>query len=109
VGSRLATPRSRTSVAGRGRVCSEHGPRQQRRIARTGPTAVDGGLALCTEQTPFGVPTEGTRQPLWVEVMCQPTRAMAIIQERGDREVNHVAIIRHPVRWLHMSPSSFDP
>jgi len=48
-----------------------------------------------TEHAPFGVSTVWTYKPMRVEVAFQPQGAHAIVQELGDRKVNHAAIILH--------------
>ncbi len=79
------------------------GQHQQGVIALADPTAVGGEMALVTEQPPRGAPAVRACQPIGVEVAFEPQSAEVIIQELGDREVNHVAMIPHPARWLHMS------
>ena len=76
----------------------EDGPRQQGLVALTGPTAVCRKMPLGTEYAPVGVPTVWAHKPMRGEVTFQPSRAEAVIQELGDREVNPGAMISNRAR-----------
>jgi hypothetical protein len=58
----------------------EDGPRHQGIVAITGPTAVGWKMPLVTEHTPLSVPTGRAREAIRVEMLCEPTRANAVIQ-----------------------------
>ena len=62
-------------------------------------------MALVAEQALLGAPTVWASQPIRMAVAFEPEGADTVIQQFGDREVNHGPMIPHPARWLHMSRS----
>jgi hypothetical protein len=62
-------------------------------------------MALVTEQPPHWASTVGTCEPIRVEMPLQTNQTNAIVQQVGDWDVDHAAILPSPylARWLHMS------
>jgi hypothetical protein len=76
---------------------------QQRVVAIAAPATVSREMALMTEQPPHRAATVRTFQAVWVQVPLQPKRADALVQQFGDWEVDHAAILPYAARWLRMS------
>ena len=70
----------------------EDGPSQQGVVALADPTLVGREVALYTEEPPIQAPTVRTFQAIWMEVAFQPPGADVIVQQVGNREVDHVMI-----------------
>jgi len=64
-------------------------------------------VALGAKEAPLGLPTAWASKSRGVEMALQPQNANALVHQLADREINHVAIIAHSARWLHMSLVGF--
>ena len=71
----------------------EDGTGQQGVVAMADPTAVRRKVALCTEEPSIRAPTVRTFQALRMEVAFQLRGADVIVQQVGDREIDHVVIL----------------
>ena len=58
------------------------------------------------EESALGAMTVRACKPLRMQVTLQPDEADAVIQQFGNREINHIGMIPRSARWLHMSQSS---
>ena len=81
----------------------EEGSGQQTEVAIADPTAVGGKMTLLAEQPPLQAPAVRPPQAIRVEMAFQPNTADAIVQQVGDGEDDHVVILPHVARWLHLS------
>ena len=88
-----ATPASPVVAASFRRQAPSAGDRSHHR-----PDSDKPENALGTAHAPFGVPPVRAYEPTRGEVPFPPTRANAVIQELGEREVTHVAMIAYRAR-----------
>jgi hypothetical protein len=98
-GFTLGHPTSRQHQRRRALSCFfEDSPRQQGRVALTGPAAGGREVPLGPEHAPCGRPTVRAYAPTRLEVMLQPNRAHAVIQKLTNRKVNHETRVTYRAR-----------
>jgi hypothetical protein len=62
-------------------------------------------VALYTEEPAIWAPAVRALQAPRVGVALQPEGTAVIVQQVGDWEVDHLVILSHVARWLHISQS----
>jgi hypothetical protein len=79
---------------------------QQGVVAVTGAAAVGRAGLLYPEKAAIGAATVGTDEALRMQMALQPQQAEAIINQIGDRKVNHAPSVPSPALPLDMSHST---
>jgi hypothetical protein len=76
----------------------ERGGGQQGVIALAGSATRGRKVALLAEQPPLRAPTVGALQPMGVEVALQPHHTEAVVQQVGERELDHAVRVPYIAR-----------
>jgi hypothetical protein len=70
----------------------------ERVVAVTGAATVGGEVALRPAESALGAMAVRAYEPLRMRVTLQPEEADTIIQQFGEREINHIGVIPHHAR-----------
>ena len=78
-------------------LCKD-GVGQERIVAVTRAATVGRKVALLPEESALGAMSVRACEPIRMQVTLQPNEANAVIQQLGNREIDHLSMIPHYAR-----------